>query len=282
MDYFKTIHNSIDFMEKNLKEPISLEEIAKEASLSKYHFHRIFSSLTDDTVKSYLRKRRLSSAAIELCDTNKRILDIAIEYQFESQEAFSRSFKKMFGIAPGKCRKNLIRADLFDKIIVTKKGDIFMEPKYVEKDEMLIVGIEGRVSPGDGRLASLWNELDARKNEIKSIVNPNISIGFEDYTKDFVEYDDNIEFVHLCAFEVNDLNNIPKGMVGKRIPQGKYAKFVHMGPSSQCCETFTYIYGTWLPNTESNMRSFDYYTVDESKNTQSKISSPTEIFIPLK
>lgn len=117
---------------------------------------------------------------------------------------------------------------------------------------------------------------------LKSIINPNISIGFEDYTEDFVEDDDNIELVHLCAFEVNDLNDIPEGMIGKRIPQGRYAKFVHMGPSNRSYETFNYIYGTWLPNTESNMRSFDYYTVHESKNAQPKISSPTEIFIPLK
>ncbi|UYO99245.1 helix-turn-helix transcriptional regulator [Oceanotoga sp. DSM 15011] len=73
-----------------------------------YHFHRIFNELTGETLKSYIRKRRLTEASKDLLNCNNSIIDIAFDYGFESQESFTRAFKKVFKVTPGKYRKRII------------------------------------------------------------------------------------------------------------------------------------------------------------------------------
>lgn len=105
MDYQEKIHTTMEYIEQNLKEELSLEELAEKTYLSKFHFHRVFHELTGETVMAYIRKRRLAEAAKELAESNVKIVEVALRYQFGSQEAFSRAFKKMFQISPGEFRR---------------------------------------------------------------------------------------------------------------------------------------------------------------------------------
>lgn len=98
------VHNVLQFIEDNLENELNLDIIARHAAASKYHFHRRFHAYTGTTLASYIRKRRLSSAASKLLTTDQRILEIALDYQFESQEAFTRAFKKMFQMPPNRYR----------------------------------------------------------------------------------------------------------------------------------------------------------------------------------
>ena len=84
MSYYKIIEKTINYIEVNLKDEINIDCIALNAKISKFHFHRIFSAVVDETIMEYIRKRRLSCAAIELVKSNKRILEIAIDYCFNS------------------------------------------------------------------------------------------------------------------------------------------------------------------------------------------------------
>lgn len=118
MEYNKTIQQSIDYIENNLKEKISLEDLAKITYLSKYHYHRVFHGLVGETVMEYVRKRRLTEAAKELTETNVKIVDVALKYQFSSQEAFSRAFKKMFKVSPGEFRRANINVLLYKKAVI--------------------------------------------------------------------------------------------------------------------------------------------------------------------
>ncbi|KAA1245467.1 helix-turn-helix domain-containing protein [Aquimarina sp. RZ0] len=90
------IRNAITYIEKNLKEKLTLTKIARYACYSKYHFIRIFHASTGETVSDYIRKRRISESAIKLVTTNDSILHIALQYQFESQQAYTRSFKSIY------------------------------------------------------------------------------------------------------------------------------------------------------------------------------------------
>ncbi|WP_408641606.1 helix-turn-helix domain-containing protein [Solibacillus palustris] len=93
------------YVEENLHEPLTLENIASQSNFSKYHFHRIFQSTVGMTVNEYIRLRRLANASSALLYTSERILDIAIYYQFESQESFTRAFKEVYRLPPGKYRR---------------------------------------------------------------------------------------------------------------------------------------------------------------------------------
>lgn len=114
MDYSEAIQKSIDYIENNLKEKIVLEDLAKHTFLSKYHYHRVFHALVGETVMQYVRKRRLTEAAKELIESNVKIVDVALKYQFSSQEAFARAFKRMFNVSPGEFRRVKINM-LFNK-----------------------------------------------------------------------------------------------------------------------------------------------------------------------
>ncbi|MBS4979604.1 MAG: helix-turn-helix transcriptional regulator [Clostridiales bacterium] len=107
MEYTKEIKKAMNYIENNLKKEIRTEDIADSAGFSKYHFQRVFKRETGLNLYAYIQKRRLAEASSLLRNTNVRILDIAVYLCFESQEAFTRAFKKVYGLPPGQYRKVL-------------------------------------------------------------------------------------------------------------------------------------------------------------------------------
>ncbi|PLR71235.1 helix-turn-helix transcriptional regulator [Bacillus infantis] len=103
--YSSIIQKSIEHIESSLHEDLSLDNIAQTAGFSKFHYHRIFQKEVGVTVSEYIRYRRIANSAHMLLYTDEKILDIALYFQFESQEAFTRSFKKYYHLPPGKYRK---------------------------------------------------------------------------------------------------------------------------------------------------------------------------------
>ncbi|MDQ0216103.1 AraC-like DNA-binding protein [Oikeobacillus pervagus] len=110
MTYHPALQKTIDYIEEHLDRHLSLEELASIAGFSKYHFHRLFQKEIGFTVAEFIRNRRMCYACSLLLHTDEKILDIAQSVQFESQESFTRSFKKVYKLPPGQFRK------LFSKI----------------------------------------------------------------------------------------------------------------------------------------------------------------------
>ena len=109
------IQKTISWLETKLEEPVRNEEIVRLTGYSFYHFHRLFQNKVGISFNEYVRQRRLTSAAKKLIYTDDRILDIAFNFQFESQESFTRAFRREYGLPPGKYR------GLMRTIIETKK-----------------------------------------------------------------------------------------------------------------------------------------------------------------
>ncbi len=110
MDHLQQLQRAVDYIEDHLSEEIKTDEVAKIAGYSRWHFQIVFSATVGDSIKEYIRKRRLTLAMTELGTTDKRILDIALDAGFESQESFTRAFKNMFGKNPGEARKEGVRS----------------------------------------------------------------------------------------------------------------------------------------------------------------------------
>ncbi|ERK31552.1 helix-turn-helix transcriptional regulator [Clostridium intestinale] len=108
MNHDACIKKSIEYIEDNLDNKIELKELADKAFLSKYHFHRVFHSVVGEPVAEYIRKRRLKEAASELITTDNKIVDIALKYQFSSQEAFTKAFKRIYGVPPREFRTSRV------------------------------------------------------------------------------------------------------------------------------------------------------------------------------
>ncbi|MCY6371223.1 helix-turn-helix transcriptional regulator [Clostridium ganghwense] len=104
MTHIQEIQAALDYIEMNLHEELTLDEISKVVGFSKFYFHRIFKKEVGISLYDYVRKRRLTKAASVLLNTNTSILDIALTYRFESQESFTRAFKSVYQLPPGRYR----------------------------------------------------------------------------------------------------------------------------------------------------------------------------------
>ncbi len=105
MEYHRKVSDSLEYIEKNLDAVIRLEDLARNAHLSKYHYHRLFHKMTGESVTKYITRLRMKNAGEDLIRTDQSIIDIALKYQYSSQEAFSRAFARIYGVTPGKYRK---------------------------------------------------------------------------------------------------------------------------------------------------------------------------------
>jgi AraC family transcriptional regulator len=102
---FSAIENTIETIEKEIKNFLNLDRLSEEAGISKYHLHRLFKSITEKSLMSYVRDRKLSLSLTDLINTNLNIIDIANEYQFKHEQSYIRAFKQKFNITPAQYRK---------------------------------------------------------------------------------------------------------------------------------------------------------------------------------
>lgn len=135
----------MDYIENNLCEKTNYEKIAQIACSSVYHFQRMFTFMTDLTLSEYVRRRKMTMAAFELQNSDIRIIDLALNYGYESPEAFARAFQSLHGITPTAARGQGANIKAFPRISfqVSVKGVEEMNYKIVEKEEFQVYGIEG-------------------------------------------------------------------------------------------------------------------------------------------
>ncbi len=85
--------------------PIRVPRLASAAGLSRFHLVRMFSRMTEETLEQFLRRMRLERAAFMLLNSTNSVQEISIDSGYQSPEAFSRSFRKAFGLIPTEFRK---------------------------------------------------------------------------------------------------------------------------------------------------------------------------------
>ncbi|MGB8667937.1 MAG: helix-turn-helix domain-containing protein [Serratia inhibens] len=102
----QVIMQLLEWIEQNLDQPLTLDDIAARSGYSKWHLQRLFKQVTGQVLGTYARRRRLSAAARELRLTHISVACIADKYQFDSQQSFTRCFKKQFGLPPAGYRRS--------------------------------------------------------------------------------------------------------------------------------------------------------------------------------
>ncbi|MEW6184104.1 MAG: AraC family transcriptional regulator [Thermodesulfobacteriota bacterium] len=286
MEYIKPVLKALDYIEQNLKRDLTSEDVAKEAAFSKYHFHRIFLALTGNSVAGYIRRRRLTEAARALRETGHKIIDVALDFRFETPESLSRAFKSMYGLTPRQYRSGenhftvLHQPPIGQDLLTLLKERMPMESKIVFKEEFKIVGMRYFGENKNQEIGQLWDQFLPRIERIPNRINPAVSYGicFP------VEGDKNDgAFEYIAAVEVSDLLDIPEGMAGKTIPAQKYAVFTHKGPVEKIPETYQAIYAVWHPKSGHELikaPDFEYY--DERFHPGNPEISELDIYIPIK
>jgi AraC family transcriptional regulator len=132
MNYYERIQKSIDYIESNIENKIDLNQAAREAFMSQSNYYRIFFALVGFTVKEYIRLRRISLAASELRNSDIRIMDIAVKYDFDSQDSFSRAFKRITRFLPSEWRYQQTEFS-FERMNVLDKYFEIQDSELIEK-----------------------------------------------------------------------------------------------------------------------------------------------------
>jgi len=277
---------AVTYIEDNLKTEIDVFKVSQEVCYSLYHFIRLFQSISGFSPKNYIQQRRLSETVHELRNTNKKISDIAYEYQFGSPETFSRAFRKQFNLNPTEIRNGhsltslpLVNAITQEYIYQSDKVRT-IPPELVELPEKILVGISFFISD-DMEITDLSKEWARFINEAHTIKNKTVP---ECYYQ--VQYwSENQEIGGLFFFtgtEVTQATDVNPLFVVKTIPKGRYLRFIHKGLANKVGYTYKYIYTQFLPDTDYKLTkpfNYEYYGVNYKGpyNEQSE----SEIYIPV-
>jgi AraC-like DNA-binding protein len=109
----KAVQRMQDYIDSNLTEPVTMHKLAQAAGYSPFHAARMFKEITGKTPFTYIRMLRLSQAAVMLKDEDKKVIDVAFDFVFDSHEGFTRAFSRQFGVSPKNYSKNVPSLDLF-------------------------------------------------------------------------------------------------------------------------------------------------------------------------
>ena len=298
MNHLEKIKRAIDYIECHLNVDLLIDDIAQEAHFSRWHFQMIFNSTVGDTVKEYIRKRRLSEALMSLADDQNKIIDVALAAGFESQESFTRAFKNYFGLNPAECRKKGI-----DQIQYMKKKKITMdyldhlykgvnmEPIFKNVETFTVAGFGNRfisvLSEEKNNhivIPKLWNQFIPQQNLLtKRKSTSNFGVCFC-LPKDERKHPE--ECYYIAGAEIDDNETLPTGMEKVTISSGKYAVFTHKGPLDEAVSnighTMNYIYGSWLPKSGCELRDAPDFELYDHRFHPTAENSEFDIYIPIK
>ncbi len=246
MSTSKQVDKALRHIEAHLKDELRLEDVADAANYSPWHFHRLFSACTGSTLGDYIRKRRLSEASKELVSGDRPIKQIAADYRFESQSAFTRSFKQLLGCTPGKMRAGCFPAFRFDPLEPKQRGETMQKPKIIHNPGMRVFGISCRSTVNNNVIPALWERFNQVCAGIPGSVKPGIAYGIC-YSDPGVEMTADTPFSYLAAIEVAPDAARPDGIEEMTLPAVDYAVFEHRGSLDTLQETIRALYGEWLP-----------------------------------
>jgi AraC family transcriptional regulator len=143
MEWIDRLNSAINYIEEHLSDEMDYEQIAKVACCSAYHFQRMFAYMADVPLSEYIRRRRMTMAAVDLQNSGVKIVDVALKYGYDSPTAFNRAFQSVHGVPPSRVRADGVLLRSFSPISfkITIKGSEEMDYRIQKKDAFRIVGI---------------------------------------------------------------------------------------------------------------------------------------------
>lgn len=244
MGWIEGIGEAINYIEDNITEDLTMEEIAKRAFVSSFYFQKGFSILCGFSVGEYIRQRRLTLAGSELVSTDGKIIDIALKYGYDSPDSFTKAFTRFHGYTPTAVRKEgaMIKSFAPLKIKLSLGGGYIMDYKIVEKEAFKVMGV------------SKMFKYDSATSKIPAFWTEHYQLGNGKYVCGMygVCIDENSGadgFEYMIADNYNPSMEIPEGFVTKTIPGHTWAVFACKGAMPNALQEVNHkIFSEWLPN----------------------------------
>jgi AraC family transcriptional regulator len=282
MEWAERLNSAIDYIENNLTGEIDTAVAAKKALCSDFHFQRMFSVVTGITLGEYIRRRRLTLAAVDLLSGNTKVRNVALKYGYESPEAFTRAFRQVHGVSPLNARARGVPLVSYPRVsfLISMKGGNDISYKIVQKPAFDVVGKVQKFTRTNMKApAQFWVDFRQTK-DIFVLAKLNgakvgpvtggqaLGVVFEVNTEDF-KYGIAVEKIG---------ETVPEGFEVIHIPALTWAVFDVLGVMPQAIwQVSNRIYGEWFPSTGYESASgtkLEVYVPDGNNYCQ--------IWVPLK
>lgn len=280
------LQQALIYMETHLSEALTVEQVAGQVGLSPYHFCRYFRRVKGETVMGYLRRRRLDYAANRLRLEPIRLLDLALESGFQSQQSFHRAFKKAFGVTPGLYRRTDGWTARPSPCKIPKPGETDPmntpdEPRIESRPASRLVGLSMTIARGGQQeIPGLWRRFRTVYPEIPG----------KDETAFYgLCYDQDRRdgrFTYLAALAVETKDAVAEELTALDLPAGLYAVFTHKiddcDLSKDIPNTFRYIFGSWLPASDYEIGDGPDFELYDERFDSATMSGEIDLYIPIK
>jgi AraC family transcriptional regulator len=244
MGWVRDITRAISYIENNILEDITIEDIARTINLSPFYFQKGFAFLCNMSVTEYIRNRRLSLAGKDLQTGDNKVIDIALKYGYESPDSFTKAFTRFHGITPSAVKNGEGELNYFMplRIKIEMKGGFEMDVKIVKKSAFTLVGYSKLIGYEEGyaECPKFWNEhfMSGRGETICGIYGVCID---DDMQKG--------KFKYMIADDYIPSKEYPSDTESQVIKEGTWAVFPCIGKMPNAIqEVNTKIYKEWLPN----------------------------------
>ena len=278
MDWVQGVKNAIRYIEDNITEDLSYDEIAGRAYVSSFYFQRAFSILCGVTLGEYIRNRRLTLAGMELLSGEVKIIDAAVKYGYDSPDSFAKAFTRFHGISPSSAKKEgaNLKSVTPLKIIFKLEGGNTMDYRLEAKDSFTVIGT-AREFNGDTsyvEIPKFWDEHFSSGGG--EYVNGQYGICFDSDSSCGL-------FNYMIADCAEGKGEIPDRYKKMDIPAKTWAVFPVKGALPTALQQLnTKIWGEWLPNCNEYEMDGDFciemYTCGDTKSADYY----SEIWIPVK
>jgi len=279
-------------MENNLEGTVEFEEAARLANCSLFHFCRMFEVVFGSGPAEYVRRRRLSKAALDLAAGKDKVIDVALRYGWESPESFAKAFRRCFGITPSEARRDNTELETWPPIqlAVILKGDKTMKYKIIEKGPMKLAGVSFRTTSTDEEnmkvIPEFWAK-NAKNGTVAAIGTHCGPMGMFGICYDYNPKDNT--FAYAIAVEQGDhtLADFPAGSVSVSLDPATYAVFESRGPIPTAIQSvWKQIYSEWFPASEyehAGTPDFEVYPEQDDPSIEDTSDKyRCEVWIPIR
>ena len=257
MEWTTCIRTAIEYMEEHLEDSISAQDVADRVNISQFFLQRGFSVMTGYGIGEYLRNRRLYQAALDLRDTDDRVIDIAVRYGYESQESFTKAFSRFHGATPSQVRAGAaVNVFLPLRIDINIQGGNQMDYKIAPMFPFKVIGFEKvfENETAQAEIPKFWDEIcEKYANNIyagNEPANPYEKAIVDNCIGEYGVCIDDIgedRFRYLVAGRYTG-GEVPEGMTLYEFPRGDWAVFNCIGPNPQTLQSVNNrIFSEWLP-----------------------------------
>ncbi|WP_339323861.1 AraC family transcriptional regulator [Paenibacillus sp. FSL W8-0194] len=287
MDMLQNLNRALRYIEENLDGDIDYQEAAQLALCSEYHFKRMFSFLAGISLSEYIRRRRLTLAAIDLAAGTMKVIDAAVKYGYHSPDSFARAFQQLHGIAPSEARKQGRPLKAFPPMTfrLSIEGGEEMNYRLEEKEAFRIVGLKKRVpikfSGVNPEIASMWASLDETTITLLKRLSNVEPQGLISASANFSEgrMEEQGELDHYIGAATTA--ECPEHLSMLEVPAMTWAVFEAVGPFPETLQSvWGRIYSEWFPSSGYEAVEGPELLWNESKDTSSP-AFRSEIWIPV-